>query len=374
MPESLTQKPPLEHTLEEHINGMCGRANLRLMTFAIVCFLGFGLLDAFVHPELLSFFLELRVAAALVIGGLWFWQWRNQSAVTNVCAVSLAFVVIGATISLMVYHTGGGSSHYYAGLSLTCVAVGAVAVWTLPQTIASMAILVGTFVLVSFIHPTPLNTPMFVSNMAFLLSSALIGIISIEWRMRAATTAYQVRAQLAESADLMARMAARDPLTGLLNRRVLEHRVQGSLINHRRYGEVSSLAAIDLDHFKQVNDHLGHQAGDDLIIKIGKCLQRLVRPDDLVFRLGGDEFLILLRNTDLDAAQDTVKRIHEALQAEFRKAPFADFNLDSSIGLLSVGYEAGECENARHLIQKVDRLLYKAKNTGRGRIVSALAA
>jgi len=365
---------PLEATLEEHLAAISRRSTLRMLAIGMILLTAFAGIDAYVHPEALNILLPLRAVAVVGFAVLWVCQIRTRDRGKTALIAMAAFTIVGGSIAAMTYFLGGGSSHYYAGISLACVAAGALAVWTLRDSFVVMGSITGAFVLAALLHPAPMDVPMFVSNLAFLVSSAVVGVVCIELRLGAITRAYVSRAELAASAEIMADMAVRDPLTGMFNRRDLDRRVRTALANYRRHGVDSTLAAIDLDRFKQVNDQLGHQAGDDLLKNISACLNGLLREGDVAFRLGGDEFLILLTHTDLEAANIVVRRIHRALRAEFDKPPYAGLRIDSSIGLLGVSYEKGVCENAQQLIQQVDRLLYKAKSEGRGRIVSALSA
>src|SRR5579871_4392628 len=110
-------------------------------------------------------------------------------------------------------------------------------------------------------------------------------------------------------------MADHDPLTGLLNRRGLEAELERHVTHVRRYGDRGALLALDLDHFKTVNDTLGHDAGDQLIVSVAEILTERLRATDTVARLGGDEFAILLPEATLSTAEGVaaqlVADIHE---------------------------------------------------------------
>jgi diguanylate cyclase (GGDEF)-like protein len=129
------------------------------------------------------------------------------------------------------------------------------------------------------------------------------------------------------------------------------------------------LALIDVDYFKNYNDEFGHAAGDQCLIKIGQVLlTHARRPDDLAARIGGDEFALILRNTELD----TVRKIAESVLKEINdlKMVFGDSKqVTVSIGLLSVVPHEQQSED--FLFQEADKALYRAKSAGRNQAVYA---
>jgi diguanylate cyclase (GGDEF)-like protein len=159
-----------------------------------------------------------------------------------------------------------------------------------------------------------------------------------------------------------AHLAYHDSLTGLPNRALMNERLQHSLAALQRGGTLS-LLLIDLDRFKQINDTLGHLAGDQLIRDFAARLQRLVRPSDTVARLGGDEFAVILcdgwKRTEVDC-------VCTAIIEEFR----VPFNLSDTqvFGGASIGavYADGAVRDATELMRRADVALYRAKAEGRG--------
>ena len=106
-----------------------------------------------------------------------------------------------------------------------------------------------------------------------------------------------LRARLERERDAMRRFALRDPLTGLANRRALDERLGYEIARHTRHGESFAVLALDLDGFKAVNDRFGHDAGDELLRETAAALVEVVRAQDTVVRLGGDEFCVLAPQT-----------------------------------------------------------------------------
>jgi two-component system cell cycle response regulator len=162
--------------------------------------------------------------------------------------------------------------------------------------------------------------------------------------------------------------AARDGLTGLFNDRFLIQVAEKELARVRRYGHPLSLLMIDLDGFKAINDNCGHLKGDQILKSVANLLQQSVRSVDAVARYGGDEFAILLPETD----QEHAILIGERILHEVRRHPYLDQNrfypLSASLGIAST--EAG-ITRSLDLIEQADRALYDAKRSGRNRVSSS---
>jgi diguanylate cyclase (GGDEF)-like protein len=156
------------------------------------------------------------------------------------------------------------------------------------------------------------------------------------------------------------RLTLRDTLTGLGNRRLMELVLDRDLPNVRRYGRALSLVMLDVDHFKRYNDEHGHLAGDRLLAEIGAILQRETRENDLPVRYGGEEFLVILPETDLAGAKHLAERL--------RRAVAAATPVTISLGVA----QATPTRNDRPtLIQIADDALYRAKASGRDRVACA---
>jgi len=150
--------------------------------------------------------------------------------------------------------------------------------------------------------------------------------------------------------------ANRDFLTGTLNRHRFTELYEYELSSARRYKRPLSVAMIDLDDFKHINDAFGHKVGDDALMALSKLLKAQLRSADLIGRFGGDEFIVAMPETDFSQAQTTFKRIREAL-AEFNQSEQLPCKLSVSIGISSSdsGYEG--------LIERADEAMYQSKTT-----------
>ena len=170
--------------------------------------------------------------------------------------------------------------------------------------------------------------------------------------------------------DVVQRQALFDDLTGLPNRRLLNDRLQQARARCERHGSHAALLFLDLDHFKRINDSLGHQAGDRLLIIIAERLQGELRREDTAARLGGDEFVVLL--TGLEGSTDdviasvhmTAERIREAIAIPCHLGG-AELQVSASIGISMLPSNALEEED---LLKHADTAMYKAKSAGRNAI------
>ncbi len=157
--------------------------------------------------------------------------------------------------------------------------------------------------------------------------------------------------------------ASNDPLTGLYNRRVFDERIHGMIESARRYKRPLTLIAMDLDRFKQINDNLGHQAGDEALKEVADVFRKAVRSTDLLVRMGGDEFLAILEDTNQVNAMHLAERLCFAVNALDIRAD-DQTKLGVSIGLA----ELKDGENLRQWLERADDILYNAKSMGRSQV------
>lgn len=163
-------------------------------------------------------------------------------------------------------------------------------------------------------------------------------------------------------------LSVTDALTGLYNRRYFLERLNSEFSRSKRYNICISLLMLDLDHFKRVNDTYGHQKGDDVLRKTSKILKRNCRAHDIVARFGGEEFIMLLCQTDPDGAFIAAERIRKDVEDyRFTWEGGAPFKATISIGISSC--PDIKINNMNDLIRIADTSLYEAKKQGRNRVV-----
>ncbi len=164
------------------------------------------------------------------------------------------------------------------------------------------------------------------------------------------------------------RMLRRDYLTGAWNRAHFFEAGEAECIRAERYGLALAIIAIDIDHFKQVNDRYGHAAGDVVLVAFAQACTSLLRPNDIFARVGGEEFFILLPSTDLEGAAQTAERLRVAIAALSIKAGDQIISITASFGCMQTHPQAS---NLAALLVEVDKWLYKAKHGGRNRVEKA---
>lgn len=168
-----------------------------------------------------------------------------------------------------------------------------------------------------------------------------------------------------ENAELhmeIERQAVTDGLTGVANRRSFNESLTKEFERAKRYGQPLSLAVIDLDYLKKINDTYGHMTGDEAIKSIGTVLQQSSRSIDITARYGGEEFCVLLPNTDIDMAEQLAERLRRLIRETEIDGPGA---LSASIGVASFPLHA---DGAEDLFLRADEALYRAKQDGRNRV------
>ena len=160
------------------------------------------------------------------------------------------------------------------------------------------------------------------------------------------------------------RAAAEDPLTGVANQRVFRHNCAAELLRAARDDASVAFVALDLDHFKQINDTFGHPFGDQVLVSVAGALRSVIRGHDTVARIGGEEFALLLPGADCAQALEIAQRALAAIA----EIPLPGGRLSCSAGVASTsGARAPECD----LFGSADRALYEAKRAGRGRAAVA---
>jgi diguanylate cyclase (GGDEF)-like protein len=158
------------------------------------------------------------------------------------------------------------------------------------------------------------------------------------------------------------RMAQTDSLTGLLNRRAFEEILARELLRAKRTAKSLSVLLLDIDRFKQVNDEWGHQAGDEVIRRVGEALRSHMRPADALSRFGGEEFVILLRDASVEQSEEIASRL--------RKDIAGLTGLPGSVQVtVSIGVAASHTDDApAELLRRCDEALYRSKRAGRDRV------
>ncbi|MCB1828752.1 MAG: diguanylate cyclase, partial [Gammaproteobacteria bacterium] len=176
----------------------------------------------------------------------------------------------------------------------------------------------------------------------------------------------QERGRLQETVEKARAEAFTDALTGLSNRHAFDRRLQEEYARWSRYGNPLSMIVIDVDHFKKVNDTYGHLAGDKVLHVIGAHLKNSTRTIDFTARFGGEEFVVLLPDTDIGGAKSVAEKIRQAVEQKPFRSGSSRVNITVSCGVAS--FQQGDGRKAP--FERADEALYLAKRNGRNRCCS----
>jgi diguanylate cyclase len=174
--------------------------------------------------------------------------------------------------------------------------------------------------------------------------------------------------KLQEELSELSETVRMDQLTGVLNRRGLDEAMVREMARAQRGGGQLSVALLDIDNFKSLNDTYGHNVGDTALQHLAKVIQTTMRPTDVVSRFGGEEFVILLPDTDLEAAVSTVKRLQRALTKQFFMGNNERLLITFSAGVALLKNDETEAT----VIHRADQSMYLAKRTGKNRVMTEI--
>lgn len=257
---------------------------------------------------------------------------------------------VGASVNLLVFTSWWGWARAIAGMCLGALWV----LWALPWSFRPESSAWST------------GLSMF-TLMAFLAVFAQDGFLR-------ATQLYQQRKQLQQQVaeiqalkNLLAEQATRDPQTGLFNRRMLDQKLPELMAKCAQTRTPLTVMLLDIDHFKQVNDKLGHTVGDQLLNVLSRHLMQYSRPQDLVFRYGGDEFLVLFPDTPLEVAHARAQQLCAAFASRTHRLGqgHSSARVTLSCGLASYPLHGHDVQS---LLEHTDWAMYQAKAAGRNRV------
>lgn len=178
-----------------------------------------------------------------------------------------------------------------------------------------------------------------------------------------------LEARVAERTAELRRLAITDPLTDLYNRRHLMILGQQAIEHAKRYQHPLATIMIDIDHFKQINDEYGHVVGDEALRQLANYLRRNLRAADILGRFGGEEFIILMPETDEETARQSTERLIAGIRALRIRTEIGEIGFTTSIGIATLD---ADNESIEELISHADRAMYAAKQAGRNRIATRL--
>ena len=262
------------------------------------------------------------------------------------------------------------------GLGLAAVGVIAAADYATGAELAFSVFYLVPIIAAAWIGPPVVaNVVAVTAGVAFPVGDALAGHETVAawvpvWNFAVRSGTYLVVAALTRALrralDHERELARVDPLTGALNARSFTELAEREVARSLRTGTPLTVAYLDLDGFKGVNDTSGHAAGDEVLKDVAGALRAGLRPTDVVGRLGGDEFAVLLPDTDAAAATNPLNRMRSAVRAIAVRAGYA---ISASVGAATF---ARPPKDVNALLRAADELMYEAKNTGKDRIRQAV--
>jgi diguanylate cyclase (GGDEF)-like protein len=360
-----------------HLTGERIRSAREGCVVALVLFAAFGVLDIWAATSALVEVWTLRAFVVLLLLGLLWSTWFPFFLKRYVPLVLTIYMGMGLATVAMIYVSGMNDlarHHYYIVIILEVMALYTWSFLSLYLTAATGFFLVGMYVFMAVVFHHMNNAqewPILLSNCFFLVGANIIGIYSNIKRNRYLYESFlheqNLLSELERTEDekkLSDFNSDHDVLTGLPNRKQLMRKLNLALNNARANGSKIALLFIDLDGFKPINDELGHATGDIVLTVIGKRLANCVRASDLLARIGGDEFIVVLETESNH--HEEVHRVASSILSSFERPirkPDIEQSLSASIGIAFFPDHASEAEQ---LIVAADLQMYVAKRQGRG--------
>lgn len=188
----------------------------------------------------------------------------------------------------------------------------------------------------------------------------------LKLRLRTGVRILKLQSQLEQARDTYRHEAESDELTGLWNRRSLQARLELEINETGRTGTPFSLVIVDIDHFKQINDTLGHNVGDAALRHVAKCLKLSTRSGDIIGRYGGDEFVLLLPDANVVDARQAAERLRLRVASADLRSNGEPYSVSVSVGVAEIQNQPGLTSDLA--VEMADRALYAAKRAGRNRV------
>lgn len=272
-----------------------------------------------------------------------------------------AVTISAGAVSIVATYAAIGPHYATGGLLLLILVISALAP-SLRAAVISSALLFGSFFAVASARGVGLS---FVEAVTpFVAIGSVLGCVMSEVRNRIRQRIFGLELELE-------RVARTDALSGVLTRRAFVDSADIEFQRARRYSFTLCVLMIDIDLFKALNDAHGHAAGDEAIRMLGETCRKLLRTSDLIGRMGGEEFAVVLPHTEGAAAEALANRLREAISAMIVPTPAGAVRFTISVG---VAVRDGVDGKVLDTIARADRALYDAKRAGRNRVVPARVA
>lgn len=357
----------------------------RQMRLAVTVWAGLVLLFLLADLESMIDDASFLVSAVIRLGmvavlAFFVWQVKRRPMLATQARWISALEVMGMTAFLAVYLIRPELSHWAFTLTLIMLVTTFVYIPNRIPAILAVTSYMGVSTVVILYHVDSLAPSQIVS-----ISIVTLMPIGLGWGTAARTQvlqrtqfalwqqAQEVNATLSREVEERSRLQAElvhqattDALTGLNNRRQYESLFQYELKRSLRTGQPLTLCIIDLDHFKQINDNWGHSVGDDVLKRVGQLCRDSFRATDILGRLGGEEFVALLPETDLPTAVVVAQRFVDKLASTTISEDIPELRITATVGLAQRSDES----HLDPLLKRADEALYVGKNAGRNQVVT----
>ncbi len=349
------------------------------IVFGVILYLVFIVLDRYMlvgQPKLLNYFIVLRLILA-IIGSISLMT-TFIPILKRYFIISLKILVLyagGAVIAMIILSDGITSLTYPAGVMIV---ISFLYIFSLPF---KCSFIIGWILILGYNIAAILNQSsltLILNSNFFLISSNITGLFFLYYLEKKSRDSFLLNHRLTQAYDEIKHLALTDPLTGVKNRRYFQEVISEDLekintlyeqnfLEKRNQNICYGLLMLDIDHFKKVNDQLGHSAGDQVLKQVSKVIKEEVRHDDIVVRWGGEEFLVILKNINPHHLNSVAQKVKKKIEAH-------DFIYDEqnhfvkktvSMGVVPFPFNHISLEEA---IKFADYALYHSKDSGRNRV------
>jgi diguanylate cyclase (GGDEF)-like protein len=346
-------------------------SGLIIAAAALVVFPAWSGFDALLEPGLAQSFLVARLAGLVPIALAGWLLWRRPLGRRRPELLSVAILVVVQAVVVWMIPQVRNVEPYVLGLSVALLVAGCLLAthprWTAGLVGATWLALAGAVVLA----PTPMPVRALAIAGFYLATASLVAVVVHVHRYRLAVRELTVRLRLEQeqnrTAVLLAklqRLSQEDPLTSLANRRRWDAELETACAQARHRGTSVAVILLDLDHFKQVNDTHGHERGDAVLRDVAYEMRKALRSFELMYRIGGEEFIVLLPGLPVTDAVEIAERVRRAVEIS---RP-GDLELTVSAG---VATGSGHEVTYERLFRAADSALLEAKREGRNRVRAA---
>ncbi len=374
--------PQLESSFQAYLAEERIRSAREISVLASVLYLLFGVLDIWAIPSALAEVWALRAAVIVLMIGFFCTTWHPLFIKHYASLTISLFLVMGMGIESMLYLTGPNdlAKHlYYTGMILVVMALYTWSFLPIWKNAATGLVLVALYIVIA-LRVQDMGSahewPVLLTNCFFFLSANVLGMFGNAQRNRYLRESFLLRQNLLS--DLERTEAEKmqsdywsehDPLTGLPNRKHLMVNLEQSIDLARAANTKIAVLFIDLDGFKPVNDRFGHAVGDAVLKVVGQRLARCVRTSDLIARIGGDEFVVVVSQ---DTGRDeTATRIAADIIASI-EGPIRDPDIGQALSAsIGIALFPDHATDATSLLQVADEQMYEAKRNGKGMVSMA---